>query len=48
VAPFAGVVLERQAQVAQLATPGTTLLRLVDLGPPEIEAQFPPLRLTSC
>jgi RND family efflux transporter MFP subunit len=41
VAPFAGVVLERQAQVGALATPGTTLLRLVDLGPPEIEAQVP-------
>lgn len=39
VAPFAGVVLERQAQVGATATPGTTLLRLVDLAPPEIEAQ---------
>ena len=39
VAPFAGVVLERQAQVGAAATPGTTLLRLVDLAPPEIEAQ---------
>ncbi|MEZ5583797.1 MAG: HlyD family efflux transporter periplasmic adaptor subunit [Candidatus Competibacteraceae bacterium] len=38
-APFAGVVLERQAQVGALAAPGTTLLRLVDLAPPEIEAQ---------
>jgi multidrug efflux pump subunit AcrA (membrane-fusion protein) len=41
VAPFAGVVLERQAQVGALAAPGTTLLRLVDLAPPEIEAQVP-------
>jgi RND family efflux transporter MFP subunit len=41
VAPFAGVVLERQAQVGALATPGTSLLRLVDLAPPEIEAQVP-------
>lgn len=39
VAPFAGVVLERQAQVGAMATPGATLLRLVDLAPPEIEAQ---------
>jgi RND family efflux transporter MFP subunit len=41
VAPFAGVVLERQAQVGALATPGTPLLRLVDLAPPEIEARIP-------
>jgi RND family efflux transporter MFP subunit len=41
IAPFAGVVLERQAQVGALATPGTPLLRLVDLAPPEIEAQIP-------
>jgi len=40
-APFAGVVLERQAQVGALAAPGATLLRLVDLAPPEIEAQIP-------
>jgi RND family efflux transporter MFP subunit len=39
-APFAGVVLERQAQVGASAAPGTTLLRLVDLAPPEIEAQI--------
>ncbi len=39
VAPFAGVVQERQAQVGATAVPGTTLLRLVDLAPPEIEAQ---------
>ena len=39
-APFAGVVLERQAQVGATAAPGTTLLRLVDLAPPEIEAQI--------
>lgn len=41
IAPFAGVVLERQAQIGALASPGTTLLRLVDLAPPEIEAQVP-------
>jgi hypothetical protein len=40
IAPFAGVVLERQAQVGAMATPGTPLLRLVDLAPPEIEAQI--------
>ena len=39
VAPFAGAVLERQAQVGAMATPGAPLLRLVDLAPPEIEAQ---------
>jgi RND family efflux transporter MFP subunit len=39
VAPFAGVVLERQAQVGAMAAPGAALLRLVDLAPPEIEAQ---------
>ena len=38
-APFAGAVLERQAQVGAMATPGTHLLRLVALAPPEIEAQ---------
>jgi RND family efflux transporter MFP subunit len=40
VAPFAGVVLERQAQVGALALPGAILLRLVDLAPVEIEAQI--------
>jgi RND family efflux transporter MFP subunit len=40
-APFAGAVLERQAQVGALAAPGTPLLRLVDLAAPEIEAQIP-------
>ncbi|HRD49143.1 MAG: efflux RND transporter periplasmic adaptor subunit [Candidatus Competibacter sp.] len=39
VAPFIGVVLERQAQVGATAAPGTILLRLVDLAAPEIEAQ---------
>jgi RND family efflux transporter MFP subunit len=39
VAPFAGAVLERQAQVGATAMPGATLLRLVDLAPPEIEAR---------
>jgi RND family efflux transporter MFP subunit len=38
-APFAGAVLERQAQVGAMATPGAALLRLVDLAPPEIEGQ---------
>lgn len=38
-APFTGAVVERQAQVGAMATPGTPLLRLVDLAPPEIEAQ---------
>ncbi|HRY14292.1 MAG: efflux RND transporter periplasmic adaptor subunit [Candidatus Competibacteraceae bacterium] len=41
VAPFDGVVLERQAQVGALAAPGTNLLRLVDLASPELEAQVP-------
>ncbi|MCP5158768.1 MAG: efflux RND transporter periplasmic adaptor subunit [Gammaproteobacteria bacterium] len=40
IAPFTGVVLERSAQVGALARPGTILLRLVDLAPPEIEAQI--------
>lgn len=44
VAPFTGAVLERPAQVGALATPGTPLLRLVDLAPPEIEAQVPAAR----
>ncbi|QQS54163.1 MAG: efflux RND transporter periplasmic adaptor subunit [Candidatus Competibacteraceae bacterium] len=39
-APFSGVVLERQAQVGAMATPGIILLRLVDLASPEIEAQI--------
>jgi RND family efflux transporter MFP subunit len=37
-APFDGVVLERQAQVGALAAPGTPLLRLVDLAAPEVQA----------
>lgn len=37
-APFDGVVVERMAQVGALAVPGTPLLRIVDLSPPEIEA----------
>ena len=41
-APFAGVVLERQAQVGALATPGTPLLRLVSTSTPEVEAQLAP------
>jgi RND family efflux transporter MFP subunit len=41
-APFAGVVLERQAQVGALATPGTPLLRLVSTDAPEVEAQLAP------
>lgn len=41
-APFAGVVLERQAQVGALAAPGTPLLRLVSTAAPEVEAQLAP------
>ncbi len=40
-APFDGSVLERHAQVGALATPGTSLIRLVDLGTAEVEAQLP-------
>lgn len=40
VAPFNGVVTERQAQVGQLATPGAPLLRIVDLAPVEVEARI--------
>lgn len=39
-APFGGVVLERQAQVGAMATPGAPLVRLIDLASPEIEAQI--------
>ncbi len=38
-APFSGVVLERQAQLGAMAVAGAALLRLVDVQPPEIEAQ---------
>ncbi|MCG6117169.1 MAG: efflux RND transporter periplasmic adaptor subunit [Aquimonas sp.] len=41
-APFAGVVLERMAQVGALAVPGTPLLRLVSDAAPEVEAQIAP------
>ena len=41
-APFAGVVLERQAQVGALAVPGAPLLRLVSTAAPEVEAQVTP------
>jgi RND family efflux transporter MFP subunit len=41
-APFDGVVLERQAQVGALAAPGTPLLRLVSTQAPEVEAQIAP------
>ncbi|MBE5314760.1 MAG: efflux RND transporter periplasmic adaptor subunit [Xanthomonadales bacterium] len=41
-APFAGVVLERQAQVGALAAPGTPLLRLVSTAAPEVEARLAP------
>lgn len=44
IAPFSGVVLARQAQVGALATPGTPLLRLVDVSSPEIEVQLPAAR----
>lgn len=39
-APFAAVVIERQAQVGALAGPGTPLLRLVDLAAAEVEASL--------
>lgn len=39
-APFAGVVVERHAQVGALAVAGTPLLRLIDLAPAEIEANL--------
>ncbi|MDD3517547.1 MAG: efflux RND transporter periplasmic adaptor subunit [Chromatiales bacterium] len=40
-APFAGVVLERIANVGELAAPGTPLLRLLDRGRLEVSAQIP-------
>ena len=40
-APFAGVVMQRQAQVGALATPGMPLLRLVDRSGVEVEASIP-------
>lgn len=39
-APFAAVVVERQAQVGALAGPGTALLRLVELAATEVEASL--------
>ena len=39
-APFAGVVVERHAQLGALAVAGTPLLRVVDLAPPEIEVHL--------
>lgn len=39
-APFDAVVVERQAQVGALATPGAPLLRLVDLAAVEVEASL--------
>lgn len=40
-APFDGVVVERQAQVGALASPGTPLLRLIDRSEAEVQAQVP-------
>jgi RND family efflux transporter MFP subunit len=41
-APFDGVVLERQAQLGALATPGAPLMRLVSTEQAEVEAHIPP------
>lgn len=41
-APFAGWVVERQAQVGQWVTPGTPLLMLVEDGPVEVRARLEP------
>jgi RND family efflux transporter MFP subunit len=38
-APFAAVVMERQAQVGALAVPGAPLLRLIDVSASEVEAR---------
>jgi RND family efflux transporter MFP subunit len=40
-APFDAVVMERQAQVGALATPGLPLVRLVDVSSTEVEARLP-------
>ncbi len=39
-APFAGVVLERRAQLGEVAAPGKPLLRLVDRATVEVSAQL--------
>lgn len=41
-APFAGVVIERAAQLGALAAPGSPLLRLVQLADAELSARVPP------
>lgn len=41
VAPFAGAVVERQAQVGASVTPGSPLLQLIELAAAEVEAQVP-------
>ncbi|MCB1553362.1 MAG: efflux RND transporter periplasmic adaptor subunit [Xanthomonadales bacterium] len=41
VAPYDGIVMAREAQVGQLATAGTPLLRLLDGGPGEVVAALP-------
>jgi RND family efflux transporter MFP subunit len=40
-APFDAVVMERQAQVGALATPGLPLVRVVDVSSAEVEARLP-------
>ena len=42
-APFAGWVIERQAQVGQWVAPGSPLLTLVEDGPVEVSAQLDPV-----
>jgi len=41
-APFAGVVTERSAQLGALASPGSPLMRLVQLADAELSARVPP------
>lgn len=41
-APFAGVVRERLAQLGELTSPGKTLIRLQQLEPAEVSALLPP------
>ncbi|MCK7592559.1 efflux RND transporter periplasmic adaptor subunit [Pseudomarimonas salicorniae] len=46
-APFDGEVVERMAQAGALASPGTPLLRLVQLGSDEVEARVPQAQAAS-
>ncbi len=41
-APFAGVIVERQVQLGELATPGTPLLRLLATEGQQVRADLPP------